>query len=52
MGMDFAACFGYKWLMGDRGLGYLFVREKLEDRVLRRTQYGDRQFRDFEYLPP
>ncbi len=49
MGMDFAACSGYKWLMGDRGLGYLFVREELQDRVMRRTQYGDRQFRDFEY---
>jgi selenocysteine lyase/cysteine desulfurase len=49
MGIDFAACSGYKWLMGDRGLGYLFVREELQDRVMRRTQYGDRQFRDFEY---
>jgi selenocysteine lyase/cysteine desulfurase len=49
MGIDFAACSGYKWLMGDRGLGYLFVREELWDRVMRRTQYGDRQFRDFEY---
>ena len=49
MGMDFAACSGYKWLMGDRGLGYLFVREELQDRVMRRTQYGDRQFRDFAY---
>jgi selenocysteine lyase/cysteine desulfurase len=49
MGMDFAACSGYKWLMGDRGLGYLFVREELQDRVMHRTQYGDRQFRDFEY---
>src|SRR5215471_5885815 len=49
MRIDFAACSGYKWLMGDRGLGYLFVREELQDRVMRRTQYGDRQFRDFEY---
>jgi selenocysteine lyase/cysteine desulfurase len=49
MGMDFAACSGYKWLMGDRGLGYLFVREELQDRVMRRTQYGDRQFREFDY---
>src|SRR5581483_8853642 len=49
MGIDFAACSGYKWLMGDRGLGYLFVREELQDRVMRRMQYGDRQFRDFEY---
>jgi selenocysteine lyase/cysteine desulfurase len=49
MGIDFAACSGYKWLMGDRGLGYLFVREELQDRVMRRTQYGDRQFRAFDY---
>jgi selenocysteine lyase/cysteine desulfurase len=49
MGMDFAACSGYKWLMGDRGIGYLFVREELQDSIVRRTQYGDRQFRDFEY---
>ena len=49
MGIDFAACSGYKWLMGDRGLGYLFVREELQDRVMKRTQYGDRQFRSFEY---
>jgi len=49
MGIDFAACSGYKWLMGDRGLGYLYVREDLQGSVLRRTQYGDRQFADFEY---
>jgi selenocysteine lyase/cysteine desulfurase len=35
--------------MGDRGLGYLFVREELQNRVMRRTQYGDRQFREFDY---
>jgi selenocysteine lyase/cysteine desulfurase len=49
MGIDFAACSGYKWLMGDRGLGYLYVREDLQGSVLRRTQYGDRQFADFAY---
>ena len=53
LGIDFAACSGYKWLMGDRGLGYLFVREELQDRVMRRTQYGDRQFRDLNInVPP
>ena len=49
MGIDFAACSGYKWLMGDRGLGYLYVKEDLQGKVLRRTQYGDRQFADFQY---
>ena len=49
MGIDFAACSGYKWLMGDRGLGYLYVKEELQGGVLKRTQYGDRQFADFDY---
>lgn len=49
LGLDFCACSGYKWLMGDRGLGYLFVREELQGKILKRTQYGDRQFREFEY---
>lgn len=49
MGIDFAACSGYKWLMGDRGLGYLYVKEELQGTVMRRTQYGDRQFADFQY---
>jgi selenocysteine lyase/cysteine desulfurase len=49
MGIDFAACSGYKWLMGDRGLGYLYVKEDLQGQVLKRTQYGDRQFADFDY---
>ncbi len=49
LGLDFCACSGYKWLMGDRGLGYLYVRESLQGRVLKRTQYGDRQFNTFEY---
>lgn len=47
--LDFCACSGYKWLMGDRGLGYLFVREALQGKALRRTQYGDRQFSNFRY---
>ncbi len=53
LGLDFCACSGYKWLMGDRGLGYLFVREELQGEVVKRTQYGDRQFREFHnhFLP-
>lgn len=49
MGIDFCACSGYKWLMGDRGLGYFFVREDLQGRILKSTQHGDRQFSDFSY---
>ncbi|MCC6590472.1 MAG: aminotransferase class V-fold PLP-dependent enzyme [Bryobacterales bacterium] len=47
--LDFCACSGYKWLMGDRGLGYLYVRRALHGKVLRRTMYGDRQFDKFQY---
>lgn len=49
LGLDFCACSGYKWLMGDRGLGYLFVRRELQGSVLRRIQFGDRQFEEFQY---
>lgn len=39
-GVDFCACSSFKWLMGDFGLGFLYVREGLLDRVIRRTHYG------------
>lgn len=39
-GVDFAACAGFKWLMGDLGLGFLYVREDLLGRVVKRTQWG------------
>jgi selenocysteine lyase/cysteine desulfurase len=48
-GVDFAACASYKWLMGDFGLGFFYVREELLDRVLPRVQYGWRQLEKFEY---
>jgi selenocysteine lyase/cysteine desulfurase len=48
-GVDCCATSSYKWLMGDFGLGFLYVREDLLDRVLKRTQYGFRQYSDFEY---
>ena len=52
-GVDFGACASYKWLMGDLGLGFLYVREELLDRVIRRTQYGFRQLKSFDYhFPP
>ena len=40
-GVDFLACSSYKWLMGDMGLGFLYVRGDRLDR-LERTQYGFR----------
>ena len=39
-GVDFAACSGFKWLMADLGLGFLYVREDLLGRVVGRTQTG------------
>lgn len=39
-GLDFAACSSFKWLMGDFGLGFLFAREDLLERVARRPVYG------------
>jgi len=38
-GVDFAACASYKWLMGDFGLGFLYVRRGVWDRF-RRSQWG------------
>ena len=47
-GADFCAGGSHKWLMGDMGLGYLYVREDLLDRVIRRVQFGSRQVTAFE----
>jgi selenocysteine lyase/cysteine desulfurase len=38
-GVDFAACASYKWLMGDFGLGFLYVRKSVQPQ-LQRTNYG------------
>ena len=47
MGIDFGATATYKWLMGERGFGFLYVREDLQDRVLPTTRYGHRQVANF-----
>jgi selenocysteine lyase/cysteine desulfurase len=39
-GVDFCACAAFKWLMGDFGLGFLYAREDLLGRVVRRSQFG------------
>src|SRR5215472_1227452 len=51
--VDFCACSSFKWLMGDFGLGFLFVKESLLDRVIHRTQYGYYQAQELEshFLP-
>ncbi len=56
-GIDFCACSAYKWLMGDMGIGFLYVREDLLDGGIKRSQYGFRQLTDlayhvFPYDPP
>jgi selenocysteine lyase/cysteine desulfurase len=34
-GVDFAACSTFKWLMGDFGIGFLYVRESVLDKIER-----------------
>jgi len=34
-GVDFAACSSFKWLMGDFGLGFLYAKQELQDRIRR-----------------
>ncbi len=51
MGIDFAACNSYKWLMGDFGAGFLYVRTALQE-VVRPTRYSLKQVHsvdDFDY---
>jgi selenocysteine lyase/cysteine desulfurase len=43
MGLDCCASSTYKWLMGDFGLGFLYVREDLQENVVKQTRYGVRQ---------
>jgi len=45
-GVDFAACSGYKWLMGDFGLGFLYARRESMQR-LKRSQFGYEQLQSF-----
>jgi len=55
-GVDFAAASSYKWLMGDFGLGFLYVRKEIQDRI-RRPWWGYHQVASFQshvlpYDPP
>lgn len=38
-GVDFAACATYKWLMGEFGLGFLYVRKDVRPQI-KRVNYG------------
>jgi selenocysteine lyase/cysteine desulfurase len=46
-GVDFAACASYKWLMGDFGLGFLYVRKELQSELIR-SQFGYYQLENLE----
>lgn len=47
-GLDFCSCSSYKWLMGSRGFGFLYVKESLQGSVVKPTRFGHRQFRRFD----
>lgn len=52
MGIDFAASSTYKWLMGEHGFGFLYVRKDLQEEVVKQTRHGLRQVkveRDFHF---
>ena len=38
--LDFAAAATYKWLMGDFGLGFMYVKQSLLDSVIRRPHWS------------
>src|SRR6185436_19187862 len=50
-GIDFAACSSFKWLMGDFGMGFLYAREELYDKI-RRPVVGYYQASSMEGLYP
>ena len=48
MGIDFGSTATYKWLMGERGFGFLYVRDDLQGTVVPTTRYGHRQITNFD----
>ncbi len=48
LGIDFGATATYKWLMGDFGFAFLYVREDLQGTVVPTTRYGHRQITSFD----
>jgi len=53
VGVDFAAAATYKWLMGDFGLAFLYVREDLLGSVIRRPHWSYRSATDVDiHLSP
>ncbi|HWE46142.1 MAG TPA: aminotransferase class V-fold PLP-dependent enzyme [Caulobacteraceae bacterium] len=47
-GVDFLSCSTFKWLMGDFGCGFLYVRPDLIPK-LKRTEFGYHQPKDLAY---
>lgn len=47
LGIDFASTGTYKWIMGERGFGFLYVKEDLQGTVLPTTRFGHRQVSNF-----
>ncbi|MES2033920.1 MAG: aminotransferase class V-fold PLP-dependent enzyme [Pseudomonadota bacterium] len=46
-GVDFAACSSYKWLMGDFGLGFVYARKSVQEK-LKRPWWGYHQLDSFK----
>ncbi len=46
MGIDFAASNAYKWLMGDFGIGFLYVSQELQE-IVQQTRYSMRQVQSY-----
>ena len=40
MGIDIAACSTFKWLMGSKGFGFMYVRKDLQDTVYRTMHHN------------
>jgi selenocysteine lyase/cysteine desulfurase len=49
MGIDMASCAMYKWLMGEHGFGFLYVREDLIGKVVKGTMFDGHP--DLNYRP-
>jgi selenocysteine lyase/cysteine desulfurase len=47
IGLDMCAASSYKWLMGDRGFGFLYIRKDLQGSVVKYTRFGHRQYSSF-----
>ncbi|MDA1312606.1 MAG: aminotransferase class V-fold PLP-dependent enzyme [Acidobacteria bacterium] len=49
MGIDFAACGTYKWLQGEHGFGFLYVKQDLQGTAVKGTEFTGHP--DLNYKP-